>query len=327
MRVVIATSYFDDHAHGMLLDRGVEIRRIDHTDTPQAQEALLAEFDPHGLISRSIPVTASAIDAAPSLRAIARTGTGYDNVNVAAATRRGIPVLFSHGGSSLTVAEHALGLIFALARNIAWYDAHVRSGGWDRFMFQGQELTGKRLGIVGYGESGKHMVRIAKGVGMNLSVYAPRYRYGAPPSDVTVAESLHGLLADAEIVSLHCPLTDATRGMIDARAIEAMRPGAWIVNTARGAVIDEPALIEGLISGQIGGAALDTFEQEPPRPDHPFFSMRNVVLTPHMAGASVQAARRAHTMAASNLLAALDGRPVDTRAMANPEVLSASVAG
>lgn len=321
MRILVTTKNFHASGHQVLAEHGAEVRIMDQFESTEALEKVSAEFDPHGIISRTIPLTARAIDAAPSLRVIAKTGVGYDNIDLAAATRRRIPVLISFQANAASVAEHALGLMFALARNIARHDASIRAGEWSRFFFKAHELNGKRLGLVGFGQSAQHLMRMALGIGMEVSVFAPRYRYEKPPPNVAVATSLHGLLADSDIVSLHCPLTADTRGMIDAAAVAAMRRGAWLVNTARGPIVDEAALIEGLRTGQIGSAALDTYTIEPIARDHPLCAMGNVVLTPHVAGTTLQAAARAHPVAANNIFDVLEGRPLNMRAVVNPEVL------
>jgi D-3-phosphoglycerate dehydrogenase len=316
-RIVITTTRFEAAAGAMLAAAGARLRTIDQQVSPEAVAALLRECDPHAVISRSVALTAAAIAAAPSLRVIAKTGVGVDNIDIAAATTRGIPVLSNVGGNAVSVAEHALALMLALARNIPRHDAAMRAGRWSRFHVQGQELRGKRLGLVGFGNSARHLAGIATAIGMAVRVYAPRYRQGGPPPGMRLAESLMALLAEADIVSLHCPLTDETRGMIDGAALAAMPRGAWIINVARGAVIVEDALVAALRSQHLGGAGLDVHVQEPMPPTHALFAMDNVVLTPHVAGSTVQATGRAHVQVARNVLACLQGLPVDPGMVVN----------
>ena len=321
MRLLVTTLHLHAEAQEILAAAGAEVRYIDQYETAETLARVMAEFDPHGMIARTIAVTAAAIDAAPSLRVIAKTGSGFDNIDLAAATRRGIPVVYSFGANSPAVAEMALGMMFALARNLARHDARMRAREWSRFEFTAHELQNKTLGIVGFGQSGQHLTRIARGIGMQVAVHAPRYRYEQPPPGVVVAPSLHALMGQCDIVSLHCPLNDSTRGLIDRAAIAAMRQGGWIINIARGPVIDEEALVEGLKSGQVGAAGLDSYVTEPLPHDHPLLGFENTVLTPHVGGSTLQSTARMHPIAAQNVLTVLAGRDIDVRAVANPEVL------
>jgi D-3-phosphoglycerate dehydrogenase / 2-oxoglutarate reductase len=318
MRVVVTTNRFDPAAQTLLAEEGVEIRTIGQQASSEAVVSLLAGFDPHGLISRGVVLTEAVIAAAPSLRVIAKTGVGVDNIDVDAATRRGIPVLSNVGVNAESVAEHALALTFALARNIARHDALMRAGIWSRFHFRAYELRGKQLGLIGFGHSAQRLAEMAEGLGMAVCVHAPRYRQGAPSGNVRAMSSLAALLERSDIVSLHCPLTDETRGMIDGSAISGMRKGAWLINVSRGAVVDEGALLDGLRSGQLGGAALDVHAHEPMPAEHPLFALNNVVLTPHVAGSTIQSTVRAHVTVARNVLAVLNGKPFDTRTIVNP---------
>lgn len=323
MRIVITTKTFHPEGHRLLVERDAEVRVIDQYDPPAALEATMAEFDPVGLISRTMLVTARAIDAAPSLRVIAKTGIGYDNVDIDAATRRSIPVLFSFGANAASVAEHALALMFAIARNVARHDALMHAGQWSRFNFIAHELEGRRLGLVGFGASAQQLAKKAEGIGMQVAVYAPRYRFEKPGPSITVEGSLEDLCAHSDILSLHCPLTEQTLGMITPHLIAVMPEGAWIINTSRGPLINEVAMMEALRSGHLGAAGLDTYVDEPLDAAHPLRSLDNVVLTPHVAGSTLQAAARAHPMTARHILDFLDGRPINERAIANPEALLA----
>jgi D-3-phosphoglycerate dehydrogenase len=290
---------------------------------PDVVAEAFARFNPDAALSRLFPLRAGAIDAAPALRIIAKHGTGVDNVDLEAASRRNIPVMFSLGANSRSVAEHAFGLMFALARNTAYHDRHLRAGQWTRFMRPAHELFGKRLGIVGFGTSGRYLAEMAHGVGMQVSSYSPRYRYGAVPDWVRQAPGLHDLLAQSDIVSLNCTLNAQTRGLMNAAAFAAMPRGTWLINVARGAVVDEPAMLDALGSGQLGGAALDCHASEPIAPDHPILAMDNVVLTPHVAGSTLQSARRTGNTAVDNIFKFFDGEPLDPRMVANPAVLTA----
>lgn len=320
MRVLVSTTKWHKSALARLEERGAEVRIVEGNDPAEVRSAF-AEFNPDGVLSRLFMIDAEAIAAAPALKVIAKHGTGVDNVDVEAATRRNIPVMFSLGANSRSVAELALGLIFAVARNIAVHDRQMRSGTWSRFFFQAHELYGKRLGLVGYGTSAQYLAEMARGIGMEVATFSPRYRHGPPPDWVRKAATFRDLLASSDIVSLHCPLSDETRGLMNAEAFAAMPKGAWLINTARGAVVDEPALLDALRSGQLGRAGLDCHSAEPMPKEHPLFAMDNVVLTPHVAGSTLQSSTRTGNTAVDNLFKILDGQPVDRRMTANPEVL------
>jgi D-3-phosphoglycerate dehydrogenase len=323
MRVVITTVGFNEAALAMLTEAGAEIRIIHQSESPQALADLLREFDPQAVISRSITITAEAIEAAPSLRAIVKTGVGVDNVDIDAATQHGVAVVSNMGANSQSVAEMALGLMFALARRIPQHDALLRAGVWSRFNFAAQELSGKHLGIVGYGQSGQRLAVMAQAIGLRVSVFAPRYRQGVPTGAIRAAASVAEMLREVDIISLHCPLTEATRNLINAESLATIRKGVLIINMARGGVIDEDALVAALESGQLGGAALDVHAKEPMPATHPLFAMNNVVLTPHVGGSTLQSAARANMQAAQSVLAVLRGEPLNPIMIANGEELAA----
>ena len=325
MRIAVTTTKLHQDALAMLRASGAELRILPQEETAEATEAALRAFDPHGLISRSVRLTGAAIEAAASLRVIAKTGVGVDNIDLEAATRRGIPVLSNTGANARSVAEHALGLMLALARNTHRHDAAMRAGRWSRSDFPAFELRGRHLGLVGFGHSAQHLAAMATALGMTVSTYAPRFRHGAPTLPVEGATSFADLLRRADIVSLHCPLTDQTRGMMDKAAFATMPRGGWLVNVSRGAVVDEAALLDALGSGQLGRAALDVHASEPMPQTHPLFAMDTVVLTPHVAGATRESMARAHVAAASNLLAMLEGRVPKGATVVNPTYTEAAL--
>jgi phosphoglycerate dehydrogenase-like enzyme len=253
----------------------------DHTLSEQEVRASLPEAD--AFIAGGELVTAELIALAPRLRAIARTGVGYDAVDVAAATARKIPVVITPGTNQESVAEQAFALILALSRNIVNNCQSIRGGGWDRTMVQ--PLRSKTLGLVGLGRIGRAMATRGLAFGMRVVAYDPI----AADTDF---ESRHGirrlsldeLLATADVVSLHSPLTNETRGMINRATLARMRPGSYLINTARGGLVVESDLAESLASGHLAGAGLDVLNAEPPEPGNPLLQLPNVVLSPHMGG-------------------------------------------
>jgi len=262
---------------------------------------LLADVD--GVIAGLDDYTAAVIDAAgPQLKVISRYGVGFDRVDVAAANARGIAVKVTAGANSVAVAELALGLIIALARHITSFDKAVRAGGWPRA--NGMELTGKRLGIVGVGAIGRQLAKRAAGIGMLVQGWDPAVDAAAMQAvgarRVTMAE----LLASSDVVSLHVPLLDSTRHIIDAAALDAMKSGALLVITARGGLIDEDAAYDALVSGQLGGLALDVYDVEPPAGSK-LFELDAVIATPHTGAHTAEATAKMAEMAVDNLLAVL----------------------
>jgi D-3-phosphoglycerate dehydrogenase / 2-oxoglutarate reductase len=271
----------------------------------------LAEAPTQAILMRgNPPIDAAIMDAAPELRVIAKHGAGVDSVDLAAAAQRGIRVMVAADANAPAVAEHTLALMFALGRDIVALAARTRGGAWDREGYSGREISGRRLGLVGFGRIARLVAAKARAVGMDVT--ALPHRPGSVDTALArEATSLGALLADSDIVSLHVPLTRETEGMIGRSALASMRKGALLVNTARGALIDETALLEALTSGHLGGAALDTLIQEPPPPDHPLLSAPRVIVTPHIASATGAALIRMGVVAAQNIVAVIKGQPLD----------------
>jgi D-3-phosphoglycerate dehydrogenase / 2-oxoglutarate reductase len=265
----------------------------------------IAEYD--GIVIRSATrLTAELIERADRLKVIARAGVGIDNVDVEAATRRGIVVANAPESTVVSAAEHTIGLLVALARNIPQAHAALMQGRWERSAWAGVELAGKTLGVLGLGRIGQQVARRALGLGMRVVAYDPfvadeRYRElgaerAATPEDVYAA---------ADFVTLHLPLTDETRGSVGREAFARMRDGVRLVNAARGELVDEAALVDALHSGKVGGAALDVFGREPY--EGPLLGFRNVVVTPHLAASTAEAQDRAGVIVAEQVAAALTG--------------------
>ena len=246
----------------------------------------------HALIVRSgTRVTARAIDAADSLQVIGRAGIGVDSIDVERATERGIAVLNTPDANATTTAELTLAHILSLSRNLPQADRSVRAGEWKRSHFVGAELANKLLGIVGYGTIGRIVAARAKALQMQVAAHDPFVTEEVFAADAVEAMHLDELVASADYLTLHCPLNDKTRGIISSARIRSMRPGARLINCARGGLVDEKALYDALKSDQLGGAALDVFENEPPG-DSPLLHLDNVVFTPHL-GASTREAQDA----------------------------------
>jgi D-3-phosphoglycerate dehydrogenase / 2-oxoglutarate reductase len=297
-----------------IADSGLDVLRrvceVVETDPGADLAAALAEAE--ALVVRSAtPVDAALIASAPRLRVIGRAGVGVDNVDVDAATAAGIVVCNAPEANVVSAAEHALALLLALARNVSVAERSLRDGEWERERFAGIELADKTLSLLGYGRIGRLVASRARALGMRTVAYDPfvtAERMAELGADH--AESIEAALEVADVVSLHLPVTDATRGLIDGPHLALLRPGALLVNAARGALVDEAALVEALRSGRLAGAALDVFSKEPLPADSPLRDAPNLLLTPHLAGSTREAQDRAGVVVAEQVVAALRGRPV-----------------
>ena len=293
----------------MLEEAGVTV--VDTGERP-ADERAFAELvrEADAILSTLAPLGAAVIDAGERLRVIAKVGAGVDNIDVAAATRRGIPVCNTPGANAESVADHVLALMLALARDLLRLDRITRTGaGWEPWPpLLGEELGGRVLGIVGFGGTGRAVARRALAFGMRCVVHEPQAHLVPPGAleGVELATGLDDLLAVSDHVTLHVPLSDATRGLIGARELALMRPSAVLVNTSRGPVVDEHALVTALREGTIRAAGIDVFPSEPATAS-PLFELPNVVVTPHVAGMTVDATALARRQAAESILAALRG--------------------
>jgi D-3-phosphoglycerate dehydrogenase / 2-oxoglutarate reductase len=306
----------DNSVHPQAVDRlraHAEVRVLD----AYPSEAILANAcrDADAILARLGVVTAGVIAASKRLRIVARHGAGSDGVDLAAATARGIVVTTTGPANAGAVAEYTFALLLGLLRKVPAADAGMRDGLWSREKQVGGALEGRTLGIVGCGAVGRRVAHIAQGFGMTVLASEPR-RAGLPPPPVP-ALPLRDLLPRCDVVSLHLRLTEGNVGIIDAAAIAAMKPGSMLVNTARGELVDEAALIAALRSGHLGGAALDTFATEPLASASLLRSMPNVLLSPHVAGQTSDAVLRVGHTAVQAILDEFDGnRPAY---VVNPE--------
>ena len=282
---------------------------LDVTFKPGLSHEELLKIIPEysALVVRSqTKVGADVIAAAKNLKAIGRAGVGVDNVDVEAATARGIVVMNTPGGNTISTAEHAFSLLVSVARKIPQADASVKCGKWDRKSFQGVELNGKTLAILGMGRIGTEVAKRAIAFGMRVLAYDPYLSEArAKTLHVELIEKLEDALPHADFVTMHMPLTDETRHMLDAKRLALLKKGARIVNCARGGLIDEQALAEALTSGHVAGAAIDVFEQEPPDAANPLRNAPNIVFTPHLGASTAEAQESVGIEIAHTIRAAL----------------------
>ncbi len=272
-------------------ERGIALLRETGWDVVMpAAAALPSELaDADALIIRSATkATAALLEKASKLRVIGRAGVGVDNVDVEAATKRGVLVMNTPGGNAVSVAEHTIALMLGLARAVPQANASIQAGRWEKSAFSGTEMRGKTLGLVGLGRVGTEVARRARGLEMKVLAYDPFVTPAAAREVEVELLPLDEVLRQSDVVSLHTSLSGSTEKMIDAAAIAKMKKGARLINCARGELIDEAALAEALKSGQLAGAAVDTFAVEPPK-NSPLVGLPNLIATPHIAGSTAEA--------------------------------------
>jgi D-3-phosphoglycerate dehydrogenase len=317
--VLVTAMHLSSEAQKILTDAGGEIVFM---PDPVDEAALIARFGQqpvHAVVLRgSKPFTARVLDAAPHLQVLAKNGAGVDSVDIETATRRGVAVMVAAGANAEAVAEHSIAMMLALTRDLVALDQKVRAGGWEGTGHQGRDFRGSLVGIIGFGSIGRATAQMAACLGANVVVMDSFAK-----SDKFEMESdLDRLLARADIVSLHCPLTDSTCGLIGRRQLGLMKKGALLINTARGPLIDESALVDALRSGHLAGAGLDTFSTEPIAAGNLLLELPNVILTPHVAGVTRNAVLGVSTITATNVVDRIAGRTLDRRNLVNPEVLA-----
>lgn len=320
--LVTFTDFPADHPEvgGALTAAGLELRLAPKLG-PRSEPELAALLPGVvGAIVSTDPFTDAVLRGAADLRVIARTGVGFDTIDVTTATELDIQVITTPGLNEHAVADHALALILGWLRMVPRLDADVRAGGWSRSgPHLPRQLAGSTVGVVGYGGIGRQVAKRLAGFDCEVLVHDPVLASDGPVRSTALDE----LLARSDIVTLHCPLLPETRGLIGSEALALMRPGSLLVNTARGPVVDEAALVEALRSGHLAGAALDVFEHEPPV-GSPLLSMPNVVVSPHNAGLSTVSAFDMSRACAAAVLTVLAGGVADgpTSRVVNRAVLS-----
>ncbi|MCD5973090.1 hydroxyacid dehydrogenase [Pseudomonas quasicaspiana] len=284
-------------------------------------ERLMASEPIDAVISRTFELSEQAIAACPTLKVISKHGVGVSNIHVAAASARGIPVYVTPGANAQSVCEMTLGLMFAAARKVSWMDSEIRAGRWSRAQ-DGLELSGRTLGLVGFGQVARKVATVCQALGMPVRVYDPFLKDDSDLQGAVAVDSLAALLSESHVLSLHVPLTAQTRNLIGAAELAMLPVGAVLINTARGEVVDETALVDALRSGQLYAAGLDTMAIEPLPSNSPLLHLDNVVLTPHVGGSTPAALAAMARDAATNVLGFLDGKPVPRTSCVNADLLS-----
>lgn len=312
-RIIVNSDVLAPAALALLEERGAEVRTLPTHASEAEMIAAVSEAPTHAILARSTKITPAVYDAAPDLKVVSKHGVGYDNIDVVAAKARGIAVLRAHGANARSVAELALAMTISLLRYVRPLDTALRQGNWAQSAFMGRELSGSRLGIVGCGAVGSSLVTLCRPFDLDIRIYDPYIAPDTIPEGVGRFHAFDELLAWAEIVTLHCPLTQETDRMIDAAALARMPKGSFLVNAGRGPLVDDRALVAALESGHLAGAALDTFVVEPPDADHPLWKQQNVIFTPHVGGSTRQSMERVAVQAVENIFYILDGKAPPAR--------------
>ena len=304
---ILVADPLDPAAVAALRGRGFEVVERSGLKGAALIEALQGV---HGVLVRgATKITAEVLAGAPDLRAVVRAGTGLDNVDLEAARGHGVFVSNTPAANAVSVAELVFGMLLALERHLCPASADLARGVWEKTKYAGRELAGRSLGLVGFGRIGREVAVRARAFAMPVCAHDPLLAMWPDDHAWVQPLELDDLLARADIVSLHVPLTPETRGLLDARRLARMKEGAVLVNCARGGIVDEAALADALRAARLRGAALDVFEQEPAPADHPLLALPNVIATPHLGASTAEAQARAGFEAVAILADALEQTP------------------
>ena len=311
---------------GMKLLRNIaeiEVIREKYSEKIPEEELREKVRDADAIINvRGVNISRRVIEIANKLKIVARHGMGYNEIDVKAATEKGIIVTIAHEEGPHVVAEHIIGLAIALSRNFLTATLSVKRGEWKVEKFIGYELRGKTMGIIGLGRIGSEVAKRAKTFKIKLLVYDPYIKkmkakkYGA-----LLVDSLNDLLGSSDYVVITAPLTEETNGMIDEKELEVMKDGSFLINCARGVIVNEKALYKALKNGKLLGAGIDVFSEEPPPKNNPLFELKNVILTPHIAGVTKESLKRLSISTAKSVFNVLSGKLPDIENIVNPKVL------
>ncbi len=304
---VLACDGIDPKAVQLIRDAGHDVVEAKGLAAP---DLIIALKGVHGLLVRSATkVTAEVLAASPDLRVVVRAGTGLDNVDRAAAEARGVAVRNTPNANSISVAEITFGMLLALERHLAPAAADLKAGRWEKTKYAGREVSGRTIGIVGFGRIGREVATRARAFGMDVVAYDPLMKVAPAGFDWVRIMDRDGVLAVADVLTLHVPLTDDTRHSLSIREFGLMKKDAVLINAARGGVVDEVALHAALTSGQLRAAAIDVFEKEPAPAEHPLIGLPNVLPLPHLGASTREAQARAGLDAVAALLEVLGPDP------------------
>jgi len=311
--ILVTRDRIDEQAVRLLRDHGFECVFSPPYATPDEVVRTARDHNVCAIMVSQGKITDAVIGASGAVQVIVKHGSGVNNINLAAAERRGIPVYRAVGANAQAVAEHAIAMILALRKLFPRLDAATKSGTWLKGQFVGNDLAGSRLGLIGLGMIGHATARMALALGMRPMAYDPAVQDSDTEAahGIEIVSEVDDLIQQADIISLHCPLVPATRHLVDAAFLKKMQRTAVLVNTARGGIVDEDALAEALTLGEIAGAGIDSFESEPPNADSPLWAAPNLIATPHSAGLTPGAERAMAMIAAECIITHFKGGVVD----------------
>ncbi|WP_369991527.1 hydroxyacid dehydrogenase [Pseudomonas xanthosomatis] len=306
-------------AEAMQLAAEHGVRVVPTTPYLPAEElaAIIHAEQPDAIVVRQGNLTREMIEASARLKVVTKHGVGYNTIDIQAAAERQVPVAIALGANAQSVAEHAFALMFSVARQTALLDARMRDGHWDKASANGTELFGKTLGLVGLGAIGSILMDLVAPLRMQVKVYDPYLKQLPERAHVEREADFDRLLAESDIISLHCPLTATNHNLIGAEQLARMRPGAMLINTARGELVDSAALVQALSERRIAGAGLDTFNPEPPPADSPLWGLPTLVATPHVGANTTEARDRVGLVCIGQILEVLAGNALDPRCVVN----------
>lgn len=317
-KVIITGPAVVDDAMNLFNENNIDVVLIPpYTDTQEIAK-IVGKEQADAILVRMGDVNKDVIQASQNLQVITKHGVGVNNIDIPAATKKKIPVMITPGANSRSVAEHALAMMLTLSKQLISLDNNLRQGKWEKTSFSGTELTGKSIGIIGYGGIGRELIELIRPFRMKVYIYDPVL---SKDDVLELVDNLETLYQNADIISLHCPLTDTTRGMIGKDQLKIMKSSSYLVNTARGGLINENDLAWALENGEIAGAGLDSFETEPPKNDTPLWKAPNLIVSPHVGAVTKESLRNMGMQAAANILTVLDKKTIDPYYVVNKEIL------
>lgn len=320
-KVIVTGKPIADSAVELLKSHDIELIALP-TYTPSNELArLIADIQASGIILRTGEITEEVIAASAKMRVIAKHGVGVDNINLGAASARQIPVMITQDANTRAVSEHALAMMMSLYKHILPLKGRMCDGLWDKATHRGTELTGKHLGLIGRGAIALDLVKLVQPFGMKVSCYVRSVSDSPSLQGINQLTDLNELLQISDVVSVHCPLNEKTRKLLDRNSFQLMKRSAILINTARGGIIDEDALVEALSSGEIAGAGLDCFELEPTGKENPLLALSNVITTPHIGFATHDSLDRMGMITAENIISVLVNQSPIIEHIVNSEFL------
>lgn len=320
--ILVTGPAIDPIASEVIAEKGYQIQHTPPYATSENISEILKGTGAVGIISRMGRLDANVMDLVPQLKVISKHGVGVDNIDLIAAAQRDIPVLVATGANAVSVAEHAITLLLATVKRVLPLDEGLRAGRWEKPGFSGVELAGSTLGLLGMGSIAQATGHIATGLGLELIGYDPFANDDVfEKANVRRCQTIEELFEGSNTLSLHCPLNDQTREIVNAKTINRMQKGSYIINTARGGLIDESALLRAIQNDHLAGAGLDTFAVEPPVADHPFLGEPRMVLTPHIGGVTREASARVAMDAVQGIFQILEDKPIAPERVVNRKLL------